>query len=266
MSEDLAPLLAARRQKLEQLRQLGVDPFGAAFSGTETTGEIRGRWEEGRKVRLAGRVVSHRDMGKSQFLHLQDRVGRLQIYVQKPALPEKELAVFQLLDLGDIVGVEGTLFTTKAGEPSVRVESFTLLTKSLVPLPDKWHGLVDVETRHRQRHLDLISNEASRKALDLRIRLVRYLREFLHGKGFTEVETPMMQAVAGGAAAEPFQTRHHAMGMDLFLRIAPELYLKRLLVGGMEKVFEMNRNFRNEGISRKHNPEFTMLEGLLGLL
>ena len=260
MSEDLAPLLAARREKLEKVRLLGVDPYGAAYSGTESTGEIRGRWEEGRRVRLAGRIVSHRDMGKSQFLHLQDRAGRLQIYVQKPALPEKELAVFQLLDLGDIVGVEGTLFTTKAGEPSVRVESLTLLSKSLVPLPDKWHGLVDVETRHRQRHLDLISNEGSRKALDLRIRLVRYLRDFLHAREFTEVETPMMQTVAGGAAAEPFQTRHHAMGMDLFLRIAPELYLKRLLVGGMEKVFEINRNFRNEGISRKHNPEFTMLE------
>lgn len=260
MSEDLAPLLAARRQKLEQIRQLGVDPFGGAFAGTESTGEIRGRWEEGRKVKLAGRIVSHRDMGKSQFLHLQDRDGRLQIYVQKPVLPEKELAVFLLLDLGDIVGVEGTLFTTKAGEPSVRVENLTLLSKSLVPLPDKWHGLVDVETRHRQRHLDLISNENSRKALALRMGLVRYLRDFLQKRGFTEVETPMMQTVAGGAAAEPFQTRHHALGMDLFLRIAPELYLKRLLVGGMEKVFEINRNFRNEGISRKHNPEFTMLE------
>lgn len=154
--------------------------------------------------------------GEKPVLHLQDRAGRLQIYVQKPALAEKELAVFQLLDLGDIVGVEGTLFTTKAGEPSVRVEGLTLLCKSLVPLPDKWHGLVDVETRHRQRHLDLISNEGSRKALDLRIRLVRYLRDFLHAREFTEVETPMMQTVAGGAAAEPFQTRHHAMGMDLF--------------------------------------------------
>ncbi|NDI16465.1 MAG: hypothetical protein EBY83_00605, partial [Verrucomicrobia bacterium] len=260
MSEDVTSLMAVRRQKLAQLRELGVDPFGGPFPGTESTAEIRARWEEGRRVRLAGRMVSHRDMGKSQFLHLQDRAGRLQIYVQKPALPEKELAIFNLLDLGDILGVEGTLFLTKTGEPSVRVESLTLLTKALAPLPDKWHGLVDTETRHRHRHLDLISNENSRKALDLRIRLVRYMREFLQGKGFTEVETPMMQTVAGGAAAEPFSTRHHAMGMDLFLRIAPELYLKRLLVGGMEKVFEINRNFRNEGISRKHNPEFTMLE------
>ena len=260
MSEDVSSLMAVRRQKLAQLRELGVDPFGGPFPGTESTAEIRARWEEGRRVRLAGRMVSHRDMGKSQFLHLQDRAGRLQIYVQKPALPEKELAIFNLLDLGDILGVEGTLFLTKTGEPSVRVESLTLLTKALAPLPDKWHGLVDTETRHRHRHLDLISNENSRKALDLRIRLVRYMREFLQGKNFTEVETPMMQTVAGGAAAEPFSTRHHAMGMDLFLRIAPELYLKRLLVGGMEKVFEINRNFRNEGISRKHNPEFTMLE------
>jgi lysyl-tRNA synthetase class 2 len=162
--------------------------------------------------------------------------------------------------LGDILGVEGTLFLTKTGEKSVRVESFVLLTKALAPLPDKWHGLVDTETRHRHRHLDLISNEASRKALDLRVRLVRYVREFLTARGFTEVETPMMQTVAGGAAAEPFKTKHHAMGMDLYLRIAPELYLKRLLVGGLEKVFEINRNFRNEGISRRHNPEFTMLE------
>ncbi len=260
MSEDVTSLMAVRRQKLAQLRELGVDPFGGPFPGTESTAEIRARWEEGRRVRLAGRMVSHRDMGKSQFLHLQDRSGRLQIYVQKPALPEKELAIFNLLDLGDILGVEGTLFLTKTGEPSVRVESLTLLTKALAPLPDKWHGLVDTETRHRHRHLYLISNENSRKALDLRIRLVRYMREFLQGKNFTEVETPMMQTVAGGAAAEPFSTRHHAMGMDLFLRIAPELYLKRLLVGGMEKVFEINRNFRNEGISRKHNPEFTMLE------
>jgi len=211
-------------------------------------------------VKLAGRIVSHRDMGKSQFLHLQDRSGRLQIYVQKPSLAEKDRAVFDLLDLGDILGVEGTLFTTKTGEPSVRVENLVLLTKSLAPLPDKWHGLVDTETRHWHRHLDLISNENSRRALDLRVRLVRYLRDFLNQQGFTEVETPMMQTVAGGAAAEPFKTRHHALGMDLYLRIAPELYLKRLLVGGLEKVFEINRNFRNEGISRRHNPEFTMLE------
>jgi len=260
MSDEKSALLAVRREKLQKLRELGVDPFGGPFLGTESTEEIKGKWEEGRKVRLAGRIVSHRDMGKSQFLHLQDRAGRLQIYIQKPSLPEKERSVFELLDLGDILGVEGTLFLTKTGEKSVRVESFVLLTKALAPLPDKWHGLVDTETRHRHRHLDLISNEASRKALDLRVRLVRYLREFLAARGFTEVETPMMQTVAGGAAAEPFKTKHHAMGMDLYLRIAPELYLKRLLVGGLEKVFEINRNFRNEGISRRHNPEFTMLE------
>ena len=260
MSEEKSALLAVRREKLQKLRELGVDPFGGPFPDTESTEEIKGKWEEGRKVRLAGRIVSHRDMGKSQFLHLQDRAGRLQIYIQKPSLPDKERSVFELLDLGDILGVEGTLFLTKTGEKSVRVESFVLLTKALAPLPDKWHGLVDTETRHRHRHLDLISNEASRKALDLRVRLVRYLREFLTARGFTEVETPMMQTVAGGAAAEPFKTKHHAMGMDLYLRIAPELYLKRLLVGGLEKVFEINRNFRNEGISRRHNPEFTMLE------
>jgi lysyl-tRNA synthetase class 2 len=260
MSEEKSALLAVRREKLQKLRELGVDPFGGPFPDTESTEEIKGKWEEGRKVRLAGRIVSHRDMGKSQFLHLQDRAGRLQIYIQKPSLPDKERSVFELVDLGDILGVEGTLFLTKTGEKSVRVESFVLLTKALAPLPDKWHGLVDTETRHRHRHLDLISNEASRKALDLRVRLVRYVREFLTARGFTEVETPMMQTVAGGAAAEPFKTKHHAMGMDLYLRIAPELYLKRLLVGGLEKVFEINRNFRNEGISRRHNPEFTMLE------
>lgn len=260
MSEERSALLAVRREKLQKLRELGVDPFGGPFPGTESTEEIKGKWEEGRKVRIAGRIVSHRDMGKSQFLHLQDRAGRLQIYIQKPSLPDQQRSVFELLDLGDILGVEGTLFLTKTGEKSVRVESFVLLTKALAPLPDKWHGLVDTETRHRHRHLDLISNEASRKALDLRVRLVRFLREFLTARGFTEVETPMMQTVAGGAAAEPFKTKHHAMGMDLYLRIAPELYLKRLLVGGLEKVFEINRNFRNEGISRRHNPEFTMLE------
>jgi lysyl-tRNA synthetase class 2 len=258
MNEERSALVAVRREKLAKLRELGVDPFGGLFPDTESSEQIRGNWEEGRKVRMAGRIVSHRDMGKSQFLHLQDRAGRLQIYIQKPSLPEKERAVFELLDLGDILGVEGTLFLTKTGEKSIRVDAFTLLTKALAPLPDKWHGLVDTETRHRQRHLDLISNEASRKALDLRVRLVRYLRDFLTNRGFTEVETPMMQTVAGGAAAEPFKTKHHALGLDL--RIAPELYLKRLLVGGLEKVFEINRNFRNEGISRRHNPEFTMLE------
>ncbi|MFZ9874398.1 MAG: lysine--tRNA ligase, partial [Candidatus Methylacidiphilales bacterium] len=260
MNEERSALVAVRREKLAKLRELGVDPFGGLFPDTESSEQIRGNWEEGRKVRMAGRIVSHRDMGKSQFLHLQDRAGRLQIYIQKPSLPEKERAVFELLDLGDILGVEGTLFLTKTGEKSIRVDAFTLLTKALAPLPDKWHGLVDTETRHRQRHLDLISNEASRKALDLRVRLVRYLRDFLTNRGFTEVETPMMQTVAGGAAAEPFKTKHHALGLDLYLRIAPELYLKRLLVGGLEKVFEINRNFRNEGISRRHNPEFTMLE------
>jgi lysyl-tRNA synthetase class 2 len=215
---------------------------------------------EGKQVRAAGRITAHRNMGKSQFLDLSDISGRIQIFVNLKECTPEDAEIFQLLDLGDFLGVSGQCFTTKTGEPTIRVARFQVLTKALRPLPDKWHGVTDVEIRYRQRYLDLIANPESRKIFLQRSQVVREIRDFLHQRGFLEVETPIMQPIAGGAAAQPFQTYHKALSIDLFLRIAPELYLKRLLVGGFLKVFEMNRNFRNEGISRRHNPEFTMLE------
>ena len=200
-------------------------------------------------------------MGKSHFLDLRDATGRMQIYVQAKELGPEAMETFALLDLGDFIGVEGTCFVTKTGEPTLKITTFEVLAKTLRPLPEKWHGLTDVEARYRQRYLDLVTNERSREIFAHRITILREIRNFMQGRGFLEVETPMLQNVAGGAAAEPFRTHHKALGIDLYLRIAPELYLKRLLVGGFNKVFEVNRNFRNEGISRRHNPEFTMLEG-----
>jgi len=258
--EELSELLAIRRAKVDKLRALGIDPFGGPFPGTESSASIRADFTEGRVVRFAGRVMSHRDMGKSHFMHLQDDTGRLQIYVQAKALEPAALEAFKLVDIGDFVGVDGTLFTTKTGEQSIHTTAFHFLGKSLKPLPDKWHGLTDVEQRYRQRYLDLAANPEVKHVLTYRARMVREIRAYLAGLGYLEVETPMMQAIAGGAAAQPFKTHHNALDLDLYLRIAPELYLKRLLVGGCEKVFELNRNFRNEGISRRHNPEFTMLE------
>jgi len=253
-------LLAFRRQKLRKLVEQNINPFGGRFDVSGTIGEIRQGFVEGQRVRLAGRITAHRNMGKSQFLDLSDVTGRLQIYVNLKELPPDQAAIFELIDLGDFIGAEGECFLTRTGEPTVRVEKFQLLSKTLRPLPDKWHGISDVEIRNRQRYLDLVANAASRDVFLTRIRIVREIRQFLHNRGFLEVETPMMQPMAGGAAAEPFKTHHNALNLDLFLRIAPELYLKRLLVGGFTKVFELNRNFRNEGISRRHNPEFTMLE------
>ncbi len=253
-------LLAARRQKLDALRATGADPFGTRFDTDGSVGQVRERFAEGTIFRAAGRVTAHRDMGKSHFLDLSDLTGRIQIYLNTKNFTPEQAAVFAQLDLGDFLGVEGEGFVTKTGEPTLRVSRFVPLSKALRPLPDKYHGLVDVEARHRQRYLDLLANEKSRATFQLRSRVLRGIREFFHERGFLEVETPMMQPVAGGAAAEPFKTHHNALGIDLFLRIAPELYLKRLLVGGFPKVFELNRNFRNEGLSRRHNPEFTMLE------
>ncbi len=215
---------------------------------------------EGRRIRVAGRITALRNMGKSQFFDVSDLSGRLQVYLNLKELSAEQAEIFQLLDIGDFIGVEGESFITKTGEPTIRTESFQILSKTLRPLPDKWHGVSDIEIRNRQRYLDLIANPASRDVFLMRIRIVREIRRFLHDRGFLEVETPMMQPIAGGAAAQPFKTHHNALNIDLFLRIAPELYLKRLLVGGFTKVFELNRNFRNEGISRRHNPEFTMLE------
>lgn len=249
-----------RRQKLAALRELGVEPFGGRFETSGTVAEIRARFAEGNSEKAAGRITAHRDMGKSHFVDLTDATGRIQLFISAKELGPEGAEIFKLLDLADFIGVEGECFLTKTGEPSLRVKKLTLLSKALRPMPGNWYGLADVEQRYRQRYLDLLVNPKSRDVFQKRIAIVRAIREFLHARGFAEVETPMMQTVAGGAAAQPFQTHHNALGVDLFLRIAPELYLKRLLVGGFEKVFELNRNFRNEGISRRHNPEFTMLE------
>ena len=253
-------LLAIRRQKLDALRASGLDPFGSGFETTGSPGEIRAAFAEGQSVRTAGRITAHRNMGKSHFLDLSDHSGRIQVYLNSKELGADAVAVFDHLDIGDFLGVEGETFVTKTGEPSIKATSFRVLSKSLRPLPDKWHGVQDTEIKYRQRYLDLVANRESLEVFQKRIAIVREIRRFLEDRGFIEVETPMMQAIPGGAAAQPFQTHHNALGVDLFLRIAPELYLKRLLVGGFTKIFELNRNFRNEGISRRHNPEFTMLE------
>jgi lysyl-tRNA synthetase class 2 len=258
--EEESELLALRRGKLKALRARGIEPFGAAFETSGDIAHIRERFSEAASFRLAGRITAHRDMGKSHFLDLRDASGRIQIYLQTKELGAKAMETFGLLDLGDFIGVEGTCFTTKTGEPTLKVHRFEILAKSLRPLPEKWHGLQDVEARYRQRYLDLITNDQSRDVFAKRILILRETRRFFEEHGFVEVETPMLQSVPGGAAAEPFRTHHKALGMDLYLRIAPELYLKRLLIAGFNKVFELNRNFRNEGISRRHNPEFTMLE------
>jgi lysyl-tRNA synthetase class 2 len=257
--EDESELLALRRARLDTWRGLGVDPYGETFPGAETCRQIVENYADERPVRVAGRLISKREMGKNVFAHIQDETGKLQVYAQVQGLGDK-FAYWKLLDLGDFIGGEGTLFTTKTGEKTVRLSDLKILSKSLRPIPSQWYGLADVEQRYRQRYVDLIVNEDARKVLLLRSRIVREIRRFFEERAFTEVETPMMQTIAGGAAARPFVTRHNALGIDLYMRIAPELYLKRLLVGGFTKVFEINRNFRNEGISRRHNPEFTMLE------
>jgi lysyl-tRNA synthetase, class II len=255
-----AELIAVRREKLARLRDLGVDPFGARYVTDSSPAELREDFQEGRRVRLAGRITALRDMGKSVFFQLSDVLGSIQGYLAVKSLDETRAAIWKCLDRGDWIGIEGETFLTRTGEPTVKVEDFTVLSKSLRPMPDKFHGLADRETKYRKRHLDLMGNPESAALFVTRSRMLAEIRAFLHERGFLEVETPMLQDVAGGAAARPFETHHNALGMPLTLRIAPELFLKRLLVGGFTKVFELNRNFRNEGISRRHNPEFTMLE------
>ena len=255
-----AELIAVRREKLAKLRELGVDPFGERFETDPSPAELRDDFSDERPVRIAGRLFTIRDMGKSIFFVIGDVHGRIQGYLNKKGVSEQDWEVWHLLDRGDWIGIEGTTFTTGKGEPTVKVESLQVLSKSLRPMPDKWHGVADREIKYRKRHLDLMANPASADLFVLRSRILAEIRRFFHERGFLEVETPMLQDVAGGAAARPFETHHNALNMPLTLRIAPELYLKRLLVGGFPKVFELNRNFRNEGISRRHNPEFTMLE------
>lgn len=256
---------AVRRQKLADLRAGGFDPFRANVAVTHFSQDAKALYVEGQDygaaVTVAGRLVTFRVQGGSSFVKIQDQQGQIQLYFRKDVLGEERYGVFKKsLDLGDILGVSGTLFKTKTGEITVRVDSFTLVAKALRPLPEKWHGLSDAEQVYRQRYLDLIVNADSRRRLMLRSRIVSAVRRFLEDRAFLEVETPVLQAVAGGAAARPFQTHHNALGTDFVLRISLELYLKRMLVGGYDRVFEIGRNFRNEGVSRRHNPEFTMLE------
>ena len=258
--------VARRREKLAALREAG-NPYPNDFRPTATAMEIRSECEgldgdtlASRRYRIAGRMMTRRVMGRASFAHVQDGTGRLQLYVRRDDLPDGAYRDFRRWDLGDLVGAEGVAFRTRTGELSLRVDCLRLLVKALRPLPEKFHGLTDRETRYRQRYLDLIMNEDARETFRTRTRVVEFVRRFFADRGFLEVETPMMQPLAGGAVARPFETWHHALDIPLFLRVAPELYLKRLVVGGFERVFEINRNFRNEGLSTRHNPEFTMLE------
>lgn len=266
--EDVNEQIESRISKLHDLRDMGVEPYAGAFEAGDRASGIHEAHGAASKEELesspvacavAGRVIMLRSFGKAAFAHLQDSTGRIQAYLKKDILGDG-YALVKKLDVGDIVGVRGKLFRTKTGELTIEAEEFRLLTKSLRPLPEKWHGLKDIETRYRQRYVDLIVNPDVKEAFRKRSVVLKSLRDFLETRGFIEVETPMMQQIPGGAAARPFKTHHNALGVDLYLRIAPELYLKRLLVGGYERVYELNRNFRNEGISTKHNPEFTMLE------
>ncbi|MDA8406508.1 MAG: lysine--tRNA ligase [Deltaproteobacteria bacterium] len=260
-------LVDVRLKKLEELVESGIQPYTSGFSPDIHSAELKSKYsgiseteETSDIVRLAGRIMAIRILGKASFMRVHDVSGDFQIYLGRDILGSEDYSRFKKLDIGDIIGVSGTPFKTKTGEITVLVKELVLLTKSVRPLPEKWHGLSDVEIRYRQRYLDLMVNQASREIVVTRSRIVSFLRNFLATRGFLEVETPMMQTIPGGATARPFETYHHALNRQLYLRIAPELYLKRLLVGGFDKVFEINRNFRNEGISTQHNPEFTMLE------
>ncbi len=260
--QKISRLEEQRHRKLEQIRQLGIDPYGCRYDGAEPAADIRARYKDGddsQRARCAGRIVLLRDIGKLIFITLRDWTGTIQLGLSNKLLGEKwQLA--KLLELGDIIGAEGQLGRTRTGELTIWAEQVTALSKSLLQPPEKFHGLADVDLRYRQRYVDLWANPEVMERFKKRSAIVSSIRQFLSDKGFLEVETPMMQSIAGGAAAKPFITHHNSLDMDLYLRIAPELFLKRLLVGGMEKVFEINRNFRNEGLSRRHNPEFTMME------
>ena len=261
--------IAQRQANFQAIRDLGVAAYPNHFDASDSVSAIVERHggdtgealEASRpEVRVAGRILGIRAFGKASFLVLSDGVSTIQVYLRQDAIPERDFAIYKLLDFGDHVGVAGRVFRSKTNELSVWASSLTFLAKCFLPLPEKWHGLQDVETRYRQRYLDLVVNPESRRVFEIRSRTVSAIRRFFEARGFLEVETPMMQPIAGGALARPFVTHHNALDMKLYLRIAPELYLKRLIVGGIERVFEINRNFRNEGISTQHNPEFTMLE------
>jgi len=281
--EPTNPLIEERRKKAQALQDMGIPLFPAGYDPDLTAAAAMERYgdSDGEALEknpqthtMAGRIMGRRDFGKASFVHIKDRTGRIQAYVRKDKVGDDAFKAFKLLDIGDIIGLRGRFFRTKTNELTLLADEVRLLTKSLRPLPEKWHGLTDKETRYRQRYIDLIVNDDVQKVFLLRSRIIQYVREFFIQRDFLEVETPMMQPIPGGATARPFKTYHNALGMELYLRVAPELYLKRLIVGGLERVFEVNRNFRNEGIDLKHNPEFTMLEfymayatyeGLMGL-
>jgi len=267
--EELNDQLLVRRQKMTAIQENGQDPFGSRFERTHLSTEVREQFADQTKEQLeenlqeviiAGRIMTKRGKGKAGFAHIQDLGGQIQIYVRQDHVGEEAYELFKQADLGDIVGVRGNVFRTQVGELSVKAEGFTFLTKALRPMPEKFHGLQDVEQRYRQRYLDLMTNEDSKKTFITRSKIIRAIRNYLDNAGFLEVETPMLHTIAGGAAARPFITHHNALDMELYMRIAIELHLKRLIVGGLEKVYEIGRVFRNEGISTRHNPEFTMIE------
>ncbi|MDK2806127.1 lysine--tRNA ligase [Thermoanaerobacterium sp. CMT5567-10] len=261
--ENLNELLKIRRNKLDELRSLGIEPYGIdKFDRTNMTSEIKNDYDsfEGKTVTIAGRIMSKRGHGKASFADIQDRDGRIQLYFKMDVLGEKNYEIFKILDIGDIIGVTGEVFKSKTGEVTIRVQDFKLLSKSLQVLPDKWHGLKDPDLRYRQRYVDLIINPSVKETFIKRTAIIKAIREFLDNRGFIEVETPILHTIAGGAAARPFITHHNALDIDMYLRIALELHLKRLIVGGLEKVYEMGRVFRNEGMDIRHNPEFTLLE------
>lgn len=266
---EISELLQIRRDKLDELRGLGIDPFGQKYVRTSTAAEVISEYDSLTKeeleeksitVSLAGRIMAKRGMGKASFAHIQDLSGRIQIYVRQDSTPEVKYQAFSILDLGDIVGVTGKVFKTKTGETSIKVSDLEVLSKSLYPLPEKYHGLKDVELRYRQRYVDLIVNPEVQQSFITRSRIIQSMRRYLDSLGYLEVETPTLHSIAGGAAAKPFITHHNALDMELYMRIAIELHLKRLIVGGLEKVYEIGRVYRNEGTSTRHNPEFTMIE------
>ncbi|MSN26425.1 MAG: lysine--tRNA ligase [Geobacter sp.] len=265
--EELSELLLQRRRKVDALWEAGINPYPNDFKPMHTSADVVEAYGDKDQIgatddifKVAGRILARRSFGKAAFVQLQDRKGRVQLYVKKDEIGDEAFAAFESFDIGDIIGAEGYPFRTKTGELSLHARSIRLLVKSLLPLPEKFHGLTDVETRYRQRYVDLIVNPEAREIFFKRSRIVNLIRKFMVKRDFLEVETPMMHQIPGGATARPFTTHHNALDMELYLRIAPELYLKRLVVGGLERVFEINRNFRNEGISVRHNPEFTMME------
>jgi len=263
MTTRLEQITQQRLDKIKRLRSQGIDPYPNRYDRTHSIGGAIALFEqneEASSLKLAGRIVAHRSMGKATFIDLRDRSGKIQAYFRSNELGQEKYELVQDFDIGDFIGISGDLFKTKRGEITLKVSDFSILTKSLQPLPEKWHGLVDVEKRYRQRYLDLISNQQTREIFLLRSRVISAMRRFLDSRGFIEVETPVLQSAAGGAMARPFITHHNVLDQDLYLRIATELHLKRLIVGGLDKVYEIGRIFRNEGISTKHNPEFTTLE------